>query len=190
MRSHCGRSFRLVLQVGRQHRPWGHGTWGNAGGRDNVRLDEEMKGWVGYVVAFVLGALLCAGIVLWLAHGSGAKLNADLAAAGDTAVALRTSLADAVAANHGLTDQLSKLQGQFDKSSKLLAADDAIVAKQQRDISSGQRIIDGILGNIAGAGVDLGKQIDAIAEGFGRLYALYHPSPGGSPKGPGGGKSP
>lgn len=135
-----------------------------------------MKGVWKYAVAFVLGALLCGGIVLYLAHSAGTKLNTDLTDATDSADSLRSSLADAVAANHELASKLQSLSGQLDKSSKLLAADDARIA-------AGQRIIDGILGNIASAGVDLGRQIDAIADGFGRLYGLYHPNQRGPTKG-------
>lgn len=144
-----------------------------------------MKGWIGYAAAFLAGAVLCGGIVLWVAHGSGAKLNADLKSASDSADSLRTSLADAVAANHDLAGKLQSLSGQLDKSNRLLASDDAVIAKQQRDIASGQRIIDGILGNIASAGVDLGKQVDAIATGFEALYRLYHPNQKGLAKSPG-----
>ena len=144
-----------------------------------------MKGWWGYGLAFILGAALCGGIVLYLAHGSGAKLNAELAAAGDSVQSLRTDLADASAANHQLADQLSKLQVQLNKSSLLLASDDAVIAKQQLTIAAGQRLADSIASNLAGAGNDLGKQIDAIADGFVKLYNLYGPHQVGSKKGPG-----
>ena len=38
-----------------------------------------MKGWIGYAVAFVLGALLCGGAVLWASRGAGADLRKQLA---------------------------------------------------------------------------------------------------------------
>lgn len=141
------------------------------------------KWWKVAIPSFALGALLCGGVVLWLAHGAGAKLNADLNAANDSADSLRTSLADAVASNHSLADQVQSLSGRLDRANRILAADDAVIARQQRDIAAGQRIIDGIVGNIASTGRDLERDLTAIADGFGRLYSLYHPNQAGSTKG-------
>jgi hypothetical protein len=120
-------------------------------------------------IALAVGAIAGVSLVLVATNGSGAKLNTDLAG-------LRTSLEDAVTINHGLADQLSKLQGQLDKSNRLLAIDDAVIAKQQLTIAAGQRIIAGIASSIANSGGDIAKTIDAIADGFKRLYAAYHPS--------------
>lgn len=129
-----------------------------------------MVKWGWLAIALLVGAVACGGLVLYATHGAGAKLNTDL-------TDLRTSLADAVAANHGLTDTISKLSIQLDKSNKLLAIDDARIAGQQRTIAEGQRIIAGIASSISDSGGDIAKTIGAIADGFGRLYAVYHPSP-------------
>lgn len=118
-------------------------------------------------IALAVGAIAGVSLVLVATNGSGAKLNTDLAG-------LRTSLEDAVTINHGLADQLSKLQGQLDKSNRLLAIDDAVIAKQQLTIAAGQRIIAGIASSIANSGGDIAKTIDAIADGFKRLYSAYH----------------
>ena len=96
-------------------------------------------------IALAVGAIAGVSLVLVATNGSGAKLNTDLAG-------LRTSLEDAVTINHGLADQLSKLQGQLDKSNRLLAIDDAVIAKQQLTIAAGQRIIAGIASSIANSG--------------------------------------
>ena len=58
-----------------------------------------MKGWVSHAIAFALGAVLCGAVVLWISHGAGAKLNADL-------TNLRASLAGAVADRADLAQQL------------------------------------------------------------------------------------
>lgn len=155
-----------------------HHRRGAPGAHVNGQAPSAMKGWKGYAITFLAGVLVCGAVALWIGRNSGADLNKQLAAAADTDNALRTSLADAVSANHGLADQVSRLQGQLDRSSRLLAIDDAAIA-------AGQRILNGITSGINASGGDIEKTIGAIADGFGRLYRLYHPDKGGPAKSPG-----
>ena len=135
-----------------------------------------MVKWWTIPIALVVGAGIAVGIVLFATGGAGHDLNKQLSDALSANKSLRTALDDAVSANHGLTDAIQKLHGQLDAQAKLLAGDDAAIA-------AGQRIINGIISDISGAGGDLGKQISAIADGFGRLYRLYHPDKNGLTKG-------
>jgi uncharacterized phage infection (PIP) family protein YhgE len=143
-----------------------------------------MVKWWSLLIAAAVGAGVAVAIMFNISASNSADLRKQLDAALAANKPLRTSLDDAVSANHGLADELSKLQGQFDRTSKLLAADDATIARQQLTIAAGQRIVADIAASIAGVAGDLAKQIQAIADGFGRLYNLYHPNPSGSAKGP------
>ena len=90
-----------------------------------------MKNAWKYALTFLAGALLCGLLVLHFTRGAGTDLNKQLIAANDTVESLRTSVADAISANHGLADTVSKLQGQLAKSSVVLARDDALIAAEK-----------------------------------------------------------
>jgi len=142
----------------------------------------------GYLLSALAGAVLCAGLILVLSHGIGAKLNADLAAAksanftiaSDNSalrrdnVALGKSVADATADSARLAGSVRELAGE-------------LALERQRTLDQ-QRIIDGIAGAIAGSGGDIGQRIRALAQGFVRLYGYYH-SAGADDRKPGGGNS-
>ena len=127
-----------------------------------------MKGWVSHGIAAGIGALICLGVVLYISHGAGAKLNADL-------LALRTSLASATANSNQLADQLRLVHEQLDIASGRADAEQRTIADQQRLIDAGKRGIKDIADSLAGSGADIGKQIHALAEGFVRIYSIYHP---------------
>ena len=134
-----------------------------------------MKGWKGYVFTILATLLVCAVACFFIVRSSGAKLNADLAA-------VRTSLAKSTADNTELAGELRSLHGELDFANGIVARDSQeltrrqrIIDSQQRDIGSLERGLAGIAEEIAGSGGDIRKQISAIADGFGRLYAIYHP---------------
>jgi hypothetical protein len=134
-----------------------------------------MKGWHYATIGFLLGCIVCGGAIYLVSRGAGAKLNADLAA-------VRTSLAKSTADNTELASELRQLHGELDIANGIVARDSQeltrrqrIIDSQQRDIGSLERGLAGIAEEIAGSGDDIRKQIGAIADGFGRLYAIYHP---------------
>jgi uncharacterized protein HemX len=137
-----------------------------------------MKGWWGYVVTFVLGAALCGGAVLWFAHGSGTRLNDELSA-------VRTALADAKASNTKLAESNRQLSGELATADRLVKKDGIELARRQRIIDGQQRDLDqlkrgiaDIAGQISNGLGDIRSSAQAIADGFERLYRIYHTSPG------------
>lgn len=132
-----------------------------------------MKGWWKIALpSFVLGALVCTVVIAYATRGAGDKLNADL-------LALRTSLASATANSKQLAEQLRLVHDQLDIASGRADAEQRTIADQQRLIDAGKRGLAGIAESLAGSGSDIGKQVHALAEGFVRLYGIYHPSPAG-----------
>lgn len=137
----------------------------------------KWKGW-GYVACIMAGIALCAGVGYIALHGSGAKLNADLAS-------LRTDLASATANSADLAQQLRLVHQQLDSAVGLADSEQRIISQQQSRLTEQQQLIDAgkrglesIAQEIAGSGSDIGKQIRSLAEGLIRLYAIYHTSPG------------
>lgn len=106
-------------------------------------------------------------------RGSAGALSIQLADA-------RNALANATRSNTELAGELQQLQIELGKSNQLVSDQQRIIAENKRQLDEQKRIIDGITQTIRDAGGGIGKQIDAIAEGFRRLYSFYHPSAGGS----------
>jgi hypothetical protein len=134
-----------------------------------------MKGWWWYAVAFVAGVILCLVIGYFVTRGANAKLSADLAG-------IRTALVNAQRDLSDLTEQLRLLHGQLDRASELVASqqreldgDKRLLANQQLILDAQKRGLAKLASDIAASGGDLRKQVRAFAEGFRRLYAIYHP---------------
>lgn len=134
-----------------------------------------MKGWWKYVACFVAGAVLALGLGFIFTRGATDKLRADLAG-------VRKSLELAQSNSADLTEQLRLVHGQLDRANSLVTRQQSELAGQQRTISGQQSIIDAqkrglakLADDLAGSGGDIGKQIRAFAEGFRRLYGIYHP---------------
>ena len=134
------------------------------------------KNWKSYLVVFALGSILCGGVVFWIAHSAGARLNADLASA-------RSSLAKSANDNIAATLTVRQLYSELDGANKLADSQQRIIASQRGFLAIQQRAIDAIAQSISSAGGDIKKSIDALAGGFERLYEIYHPGagPGKSP---------
>jgi len=127
------------------------------------------KNWKSYLVVFALGAILCGGVVFWIAHSAGQRLNADLANA-------RSSLAKSANDNIAATLTIRQLYSELDGANKLADSQQRLIASQRSILADQQRAIDAIAQDIASAGGDLRKSIEAVASGFERLYEIYHPS--------------
>lgn len=128
------------------------------------------------LLGFLAGVLVCGALALFISGRAGAKLNVDLAS-------VRTSLDKSTADNTELATELRSIHGQLDIATGIVTRDSQELARRQRIIDGQQRNI-GILerglgdiaATIAGAGGDIRKQIQAVSEGFERLYRLYHAS--------------
>ena len=77
-----------------------------------------------------------------------------------------------------LAEQLRLVHSQLDIASGRADSEQRIIADQQRLIEAGKRGLKGIAESLAGSGGDIGKQVHALAEGFVRLYRIYHPGSG------------
>jgi len=120
------------------------------------------------IICFVAGIAFTSGAAYLIARNSGAKLNADLRDA-------KWSLGTATRTNTELAGELRQLSSDLDRASKLADDQQRIIDSQQSKLDDQQRIIDGISETIRNQGGDLRGKIKAIADGFGRLYAFYHP---------------
>ena len=135
-----------------------------------------VKGWWKIALpSFLIGALLCGAVVGYIAHGANAKLTADFERLGK-------SLAAATTDGERLAGTVRQLHGQLDNANSIVTRDSQELARRQRIIDGQQLHIDSlesgladIASSITNAGGDLRKSISAIAEGFERLYRLYHP---------------
>jgi len=119
-----------------------------------------------FVIGFVLGLVLGACVLAIIAHNATSRLDAEL-------VNVRSSLATASDANAELTTELRQLSGELDRSSQR-------ARDQQSTIDRQQQIIAGIVKSLRESGGDIRGQIQAIADGFRRLYIVYHQSPSAS----------
>ena len=122
-----------------------------------------------YLVGALVGVALALGAGFALSRGSGARLNADLAAAGWT-------LASASRANAALASSLRQLHGELDRANQLASIQQSVIAAEQSQLDDQQRLIDGISATVASAGGDLRAKIQGITDGFERLYRFYYPS--------------
>lgn len=118
------------------------------------------------IVAFLAGAVL-ASILLIVFSGSG-RLAADLRAT-------RWTLESSSRTVASLASRLQRLSFELNKSNGLALAQQQIIAEQQRQIVDQQRLVDGIITTINGGGKDIQGRIQAIADGFERLYKFYYP---------------
>ena len=122
----------------------------------------DKKKFFSYLICGILCCALGVAGAVYAGRGAVRKLNADLAS-------VRSSLASATADSAAASAAVQRLSSQLVAANKL-------VADQQSEINGQRKIIDGIAETISGAGSDVGRQIDALAEGFIRLYSFYHPS--------------
>ena len=112
------------------------------------------------IACLLLGSAITVGAGYQITKHAGDKLNADLAAS-------RTALADATRLNAESTQTISELRGQ-------LASASNGATKNQQLISATESGLDELSSNIRDSGGDIGRQIQAIADGFDKLYKLYH----------------
>ena len=127
-----------------------------------------------YALAALAGFLVCLVIGYFVTRGSTAKLTADLAG-------LRTTLEQSKRDSADLAEQLRLVHGQLDRSSELvasqqseLAGDKRTIANQQLILDAQKRGLDKLARDLQASGGDIRKQIRAFAEGFRRLYNVYH----------------
>jgi peptidoglycan hydrolase CwlO-like protein len=124
------------------------------------------KKWL-YIICAVLAFWSIASVFI-IFRGSDSKLSAELSTA-------RESLGRATQSNVELAGELRQLRTELDQSNKLSSDQQRIIAENKRRLDDQQRIIDGIAETIRNQGGDIRGQIKAIADGFRRLYAFYHP---------------
>jgi hypothetical protein len=120
-----------------------------------------------YFIGFVSGIVLYGIITLWISSGTANKLTADLRAA-------KWSLESAIRTNIELTTGIQELSIHLDKANKLIERNQSIIDNQQSVINRQQHIIDGIFETVQIEGMGIGDKIEAISEGFTKLYKLYH----------------
>lgn len=138
--------------------------------------------WYEYIGAALLGAGLCFAIMFFANRGATEKLRSDLAG-------VRTALVNAGYAGTDLAAGVRIIHSQLVRSNSLVAeqqreldANKSELAGQQRTINQQKLVIDAqkrglakLAGDLSAAGGDIGKKLRAFAEGFRRLYAIYHP---------------
>ena len=138
----------------------------------------EMKQGVKYgLVSFATSVLWIVFIVVY-SNAHSAKLTADLDKARSDNASLRTALDGASKHLTELGAELQQLHGQLESANQQLAGQQRTIERQQSLIDAAKRGLAGLAETVANAGGDIRKQIHAFAEGFQRLYKLYHP--GGS----------
>jgi hypothetical protein len=134
------------------------------------------KKYKGYVFSFIIGAIL-SFIILWAINNKSTELlKSELRAS-------RWSLESAIRTNTELTTGIQQLSIKLEESNTIISEQQSILVRQQSIINNQQSIIDkqksiidAIIVQIDGAGDDIGKQIQIIADGFARLFSFYNKS--------------
>ena len=140
-----------------------------------------MKDVKAYLIGVGIGIALAVAVVLVAFVFPGARLGAKLTAELSSA---DRSLASAQDANRQLAASNTKLQQQLNGANSQLADAQRLVNEQQQELAGQQQLLDrqkqglaDIAQSVSNAGGDLLSTARAIASGFDRLYAIYHPGP-------------
>jgi hypothetical protein len=118
-------------------------------------------------IGFAFGIVLSGIIALWISSSAGSKLIADLNAA-------KWSLESASRTNANITAGLQDVSIKLKDANRIIIDQQSILNRQQSIIDGQKSIIEQIKLSIDGTGNDIGRKIQAIADGFRQLYNLYH----------------
>ncbi len=133
-----------------------------------------MKGAWKYVVTVLATSVLWVVLALVYSNAHSAKLVSDLTKARSDNAASAAALGVATQRNTELGTELQQLHGQLDIASSQLAGQQHTINQQQQILDATKRGLASIGATISGSGGDIRKQIRAIADGFERLYLIYH----------------
>jgi hypothetical protein len=123
-----------------------------------------------YIIGFIVGV-----ITLWaISSGAKSKLISELNAAKWTLESASRTIADLTNGIQSVSIKLKEANKLIDDKQSILIGQQSIIRNQQSTINNQKSIIEQISVSISGAGDDIGRKIQAFADGYRQLYNLYH----------------